>query len=184
MNVEIGESFVGESFGGESFVGEDPDAAHINTVFGLREGPVGTAFATALATPTAGHVPFLTVWSPGIPVEPPTLFVNKAAIASERHGRLTWGAAQAGVAEGVTMYMSNRFGDEKTLAELGKYVLIVAVWVNPDATSTMSVRDNNLKAVYEALDRGHRAAVEPTTPLAFGFWRSGERPHNPYLDTE
>lgn len=173
MSIEIGESFIGEG----------PEAAHINTVFGLREGPVGTAFATALATPTAGHVPFLAVWSPGLPVEPPTLFVNKAAIASERHGRLTWGAAQAGVAEGVTMYMASRFDDEKTLSELGKHVLIVAVWVNPDATSTMSIRYNNLKAVYEALDRGHRSVVDGSTPIAFERWREGESPHNPYLDS-
>jgi len=34
---------------------------------------------------------------------PMTLFVNKATVdaANERHGRLTWGAAQAGVAAGV-----------------------------------------------------------------------------------
>ena len=38
---------------------------------------------------------------PGLPAKPLTLFVNKAAIAGERHGRLTWGAAQAGVAGGV-----------------------------------------------------------------------------------
>ena len=30
-----------------------------------------------------------------------TLFVNKATIANDRHGELTWGAAQAGVAAGV-----------------------------------------------------------------------------------
>jgi 5,6,7,8-tetrahydromethanopterin hydro-lyase len=41
---------------GESFVGEGADAAHINTVLGPRSGPVGTAWATALATPSAGAV--------------------------------------------------------------------------------------------------------------------------------
>jgi 5,6,7,8-tetrahydromethanopterin hydro-lyase len=38
---------------------------------------------------------------PGLPAKPLTLFVNKAAIASDSHARLTWGAAQAGVAGGV-----------------------------------------------------------------------------------
>ena len=42
---------------GEGFHGDGANAAHINTVLGLREGPVGTAFATALAQPTPGHVP-------------------------------------------------------------------------------------------------------------------------------
>lgn len=167
---------------GEAFVGEGPDAAHINTVFGPREGPVGTAFATALATPSTGHVPFLTVWSPGVPVEPPTLFVNKASIASEVHGRLTWGAAQAGVAEGVTMYMANRFDDPKMVDELARCVLIVAVWVDPQASSPMSVRYNNLKAAHEALAGGHRAVVDPGEPGAFARWRTGGSPFNPYLD--
>ena len=35
---------------GESFVGEGPEAAHIITVYGDRSGPVGVAWATALAT--------------------------------------------------------------------------------------------------------------------------------------
>jgi 5,6,7,8-tetrahydromethanopterin hydro-lyase len=40
---------------GESFVGESAEAAHINTVLGDRDGPVGTASATALAMPRPGH---------------------------------------------------------------------------------------------------------------------------------
>ena len=71
---------------GEGFAGEGADAAHVNTVLGLREGPVGTAWATALATPSAGHTPFLAVVRPNVPVQPPTLFVNKAA-DRERHAR-------------------------------------------------------------------------------------------------
>jgi 5,6,7,8-tetrahydromethanopterin hydro-lyase len=86
---------------GESFVGEGAEAAHVNTVLGRRPGPAGTAWATALATPSQGHTPFLAVLRPGLPVKPPTLFVNKAAITGPAHGALTWGAAQAGVASGV-----------------------------------------------------------------------------------
>ena len=39
---------------GESFVGDGPNAAHVNTVLGGRDGPVGAAWATGLATPSAG----------------------------------------------------------------------------------------------------------------------------------
>ena len=35
---------------GEGFVGEGANAAHINVVLGLRDGPVGTAWATATRT--------------------------------------------------------------------------------------------------------------------------------------
>ena len=46
---------------GESYVGEGAEAAHINTVLGDRDGPVGAAWATALATPRAGHAAFVTI---------------------------------------------------------------------------------------------------------------------------
>ena len=36
---------------GESYIGEGAEAAHVNTVLGERSGPVGVAWATALATP-------------------------------------------------------------------------------------------------------------------------------------
>ena len=71
---------------GESFVGDGQNAAHLNTVVGEREGPVGTAWATALATPREGHSAFVVVAQPNVPVKPFTLFVNKATISSERHG--------------------------------------------------------------------------------------------------
>lgn len=81
---------------GEGFAGDGVNAAHINTVLGLRNGPVGTAFAMALAQPMPGHVRFLAVWAPNVPVEPPTLFVNKATITGDTHGNLTWGCGTSG----------------------------------------------------------------------------------------
>lgn len=75
---------------GESFVGEGVNAAHVNTVFGPRSGPVGSAWATALASPSAGHVPFVAVLRPSLPVKPLTLFVTKAAPADDTHGNLIW----------------------------------------------------------------------------------------------
>jgi 5,6,7,8-tetrahydromethanopterin hydro-lyase len=86
---------------GECFVGSGPNAAHVNTVLGARSGPVGSAWATALATPTRGHAPFVAVIRPGLPAKPFTLFVNKAEVRDDAHARLTWGPAQAGVAGGV-----------------------------------------------------------------------------------
>ena len=51
---------------GESFIGEGAEAAHINTVLGDRDGAVGTAWATALATPRQGHTAFIAVLRPGL----------------------------------------------------------------------------------------------------------------------
>src|SRR5262249_57439137 len=86
---------------GESCVGTGANAAHVNTVLGRRDGPVGAPGVLALAAPRAGFAAFVATAQPGVAVIPPTLFVNKAAIDGELHGRLIWGAAQAGVARGV-----------------------------------------------------------------------------------
>jgi 5,6,7,8-tetrahydromethanopterin hydro-lyase len=136
---------------GEAFVGDGVDAAHVNTVLGHRDGPVGTAWASALASPSAGHAPFVTVLQPGLPVQPPTLFVNKAAIANGRHADLTWGAAQAGIASGVRDAVADGAIDA---AEVGRLVIIAAVWVNPDASDARAVFANNHEAMRAALAAG------------------------------
>ena len=86
---------------GEAFAGSGKEAAHLNTVLGEKGGPVEVAWNTALATPREGHAGFVVVAQPNMPVQPMTLFVNKAMIASTNHATLTWGAAQLGVASGV-----------------------------------------------------------------------------------
>ena len=136
---------------GESFVGEGANAAHVNTVLGDRDGPVGVAWATALATPRPGHTPFVAVVVPGTPVKPLTLFVNKATIDGAEHGTLTWGAAQAGVACGVADAVSEGIISE---ADADRLVLIAAVWVNPAASDAGLVYANNRAATREALRAG------------------------------
>jgi 5,6,7,8-tetrahydromethanopterin hydro-lyase len=142
---------------GESFVGDGVDAAHINTVLGRYGGPVETAWATALATPRPGHAAFVAVLRPNLPVQPLTLFVNKATIAGDRHGELTWGAAQAGVAAGVADAVATGVVPEAEAADL---LLIAAVWVNPDAGDADAVFANNRRATAEALAAG--AARRPS----------------------
>lgn len=146
---------------GEAFVGEGVNAAHINTVLGERAGPVGTAWATALATPTVGHARFLVVAKPGVAVQPPTLFVNKSALmeGNVTAARMTWGAAQAGVAGGVIDAVRTGVIRREDLASV---VLIVAVWVDPGADDEMLVYANNRQATGAALRAGldNRPTVE------------------------
>ncbi|MBW2445558.1 MAG: formaldehyde-activating enzyme [Deltaproteobacteria bacterium] len=139
--IEIGEAFVGDGF----------DAAHVNTVIGKREGTVGSAWAQALATPTTGHAPFIAVLQPGLPVKPYTLFVNKAGISSAEHARMTWGAAQAGVASGVADAVVEGTVERE---EVDGLVIIASVWVNPEATDERAVYRNNRDATRAALAAG------------------------------
>jgi 5,6,7,8-tetrahydromethanopterin hydro-lyase len=138
---------------GESFVGAGVNAAHINTVFGDREGPAGTAWATALGSPGAGHVPFVAVLRPSLPVKPLTLFVTKAAPADDAHGTHIWGPAQAGVSGGVADALA---AGVITPAEADSHVIIAAVWVNPAADDADAVYHHNRTATFEALRNGAR----------------------------
>jgi 5,6,7,8-tetrahydromethanopterin hydro-lyase len=136
---------------GEGFAGSGGEAAHLNTVLGHKDGPVGTAFSVGLATPREGHAGFLIVAQPNRPVVPSTLFVNKAMIASDQHANLTWGAAQLGVASGVLDALAEGVIERATANDL---VLIAAVWVDPKAEDADAVYANNRLATTLALRQG------------------------------
>jgi 5,6,7,8-tetrahydromethanopterin hydro-lyase len=158
---------------GEAFVGDGPEAAHLNTVLGGRGGPVEVAWATALATPRQGHAAFLAVVRPGIAAKPATLFVNKAALESEAHSELTWGAAQAGVASGVMQAVEEGTIDRDRVDDL---LLIAAVWVAPEALDAEAVYRNNREATRLSLAAGARR--DPTVAEALDAAGS---PFNPFF---
>ena len=159
---------------GEGFAGEGVNAAHVNTVLGPKDGPVGTAWATALATPREGHVPFVVVVQPNIPVKPMTLFVNKSTVANgaDRHAELTWGAAQAGVAAGVIDAVRKGIVDAELVDDV---VLIAAAWVNPAADDEDLVCANNQAATVAAIAAGRDDLPSVGTVLEAG------PPENPYF---
>ena len=143
---------------GEAYAGSGRNGAHLNTVLGAKGGPVETAWATALATPREGHVGFVVVARPNLPVVPMTLFVNKATIASERHANLTWGAGQLGVASGVLDALHQGVIDEALAPSL---LVITAVWIDPEADSESAVYENNRIATLASLRRGTSLTVTP-----------------------
>lgn len=157
---------------GESFIAPGPEAAHVNTVLGPRDGAVGTAWATALASPTRGHQPFVAILHPGLPVKPMTLFVNKATIEHDDHGLLHWGPAQAGIAAGVADAVA---GGVIPADSADSLALIAAVWVNPQAKDADQVYRNNRLAVHTALSAGARGL--PSLDDVLG---ARARPHNPF----
>jgi 5,6,7,8-tetrahydromethanopterin hydro-lyase len=160
---------------GESFVGSGAEAAHVNTVLGPREGPVGVAWATALATPRSGHAAFVVVLQPGLPVKPLTLFVNKAAIDGDEHAALTWGAAQAGVAGGVADAVAEGI---IAATRTDALALIAAVWVSPAARDASAVYRNNREATRAALVAGRDRKPDIDAVLA-----ARAHPFNPFFDS-
>ena len=70
--------FVGE---GLVIEGSDLDnVAHIDLVVGPKDGPVGTAFATALANQSQGHTNLLAIVSPNLPCKPATVMITKVTM--------------------------------------------------------------------------------------------------------
>jgi 5,6,7,8-tetrahydromethanopterin hydro-lyase len=141
---------------GEAYAGEGAEAAHVNVVIG-DVSVLGPSFAQAIANQGPGHAPFVTVLRPSLPVRPLTLFVNKATIADERHGNLTWGAAQAGVAVDL--------------------VAIAAVWVNPESEDAEKVFRNNVDSTRRAV-----AAAVRNEPRAADVLEARPDCHNPFFD--
>jgi 5,6,7,8-tetrahydromethanopterin hydro-lyase len=158
---------------GEGFSGAGPNAAHVNTVLGPRDGPVGTAWATALATPRAGHSSFVVVARPNMPVKPATLFVNKAEIRGDEHGFLHWGAAQAAVARGVLESVAEGSIPQGSVEDLA---LIAAVWVDWAASDEEEVYANNVEATRAAL-----AAAAEGRPRLEELLAIRAEPENPFF---
>lgn len=141
---------------GEAWSGEAPNGSHINVVLGRRGSPTAAAAALALASPRPGHVPFLAALESGTIVRPVTVVVNKSTLESEQLSRMTWGAAQLGITQGVLDAIA-----DGTLgaAESADLVLLVAVWVDPDAHDEVAVRAANRTAMRDAI----ASALSPLT---------------------
>lgn len=133
---------------GNAAAGEGPHAAHVTVMLGHATGPVGTALATALATPSQGHAPFLACLTPNLAVKPATVIVNKATHVDDAHAALTWGPAQAGVCEGVLRAVAEGIVDASKVDELA---IVAALWIDPAATDPDQVYANNKQAVYLAI---------------------------------
>ena len=158
---------------GEAFAGEGMNAAHVNVVLGRKGGPVETAWVTALATPRQGHIPFVVVVRPNVPVKPLTLFVNKADLRGECHETLTWGPAQAGVARGVAAAVE---GAVVPADQVDALLVIAAVWVSWEAEDAEAVYANNAEATEAAL----RAASEGR-PKLDDVLAVADAPANPFF---
>ena len=146
---------------GEGWSGEVPNGSHVNVVLARRGSPTAAAALSMLARPFPGHTPVLVcvgaTHAEYEPVWPPTLMMNKATATDERHQRMTWGAAQLGIAQGVLDAVADGL-----LQASGDLLVLVAVWVDPAADDESAVRLANRAAVRKAVG----VCVEGRDPAA------------------
>ena len=86
---------------GEALVGDGNEIAHIDLLIGSKDGPVGTAFANALARQSAGHSNLLALLKPNLAVKPATVLITKVTIKGAKQALQMFGPAQAAVAKAV-----------------------------------------------------------------------------------
>jgi 5,6,7,8-tetrahydromethanopterin hydro-lyase len=141
---------------GEAWGGDSPDGCHINVVLARRGTAAAAAAATVLASPRPGHTPFLVCLGAGTLVHPPTIFVNKTTVDSEHLARLTWGAAQLGVGQGVLDAVADDLLDPGEAAET---TVLAAVFIDPRAGDETALR----RAARAAMRAAIADALEPVS---------------------
>jgi len=133
---------------GEAWSGDVPNGSHVNLVVARRGSPTAAAIAGQLGATAPGHAPLLLCVGAGNLVRPATIVRNKSTIDSDRIAKITWGAAQVGLGQGVLDASADGLIEEAWLDEI---VLMVAVWVDPAAFDHGAVKRANREAVRAAI---------------------------------
>jgi 5,6,7,8-tetrahydromethanopterin hydro-lyase len=74
--------------------------------------------------------------------------VNKVTLEEDRLKKITWGAAQLGIAQGVLDAVAEGLLDADEAADV---LVLVAVWVDPEAQDETAVRKANREATRDAV---------------------------------
>jgi bifunctional enzyme Fae/Hps len=135
---------------GESLVGEGNEVAHVDLMVGDKAGPVGQAFAMGLTTLSAGHTPLLAVVRPNLPPKPHTLIVPKVTVKNMEDTGKIFGPAQAAVAKAIA-----DAAEEGVIpaAKLDEWVVVVSVFIHPQAKDYRKIYQYNYGATKMALQR-------------------------------
>src|SRR5882757_7142738 len=113
---------------GEGLVGEGNEIAHIDLLIGDKTGPVGNAFANALARQSEGHTNLLAVLTPNVAVKPSTVLITKVTIKGMKQAVQMFGPAQAGVAQAVADSVADNVIPAKDAENL---VIVCGVFIHP-----------------------------------------------------
>ncbi len=133
---------------GEALVGEGNEIAHIDLMIGDKAGPVGNAFANALATQSEGHTNLLAVLAPNVAVKPATVMVTKVTIKGMRQAVQMFGPAQAAVAKAVADSVA---GGVIPKAQAEDLVIVCGVFIHPAAEDDQKIYQFNYEATKEAI---------------------------------
>ena len=133
---------------GEALTGDGNEIAHIDLLIGSKDGPVGAAFANALARQSDGHSNLLAVLEPNLAVKPSTVMITKVTIKGMRQAVQMFGPAQAAVAEAVSDSVANGVIPKEQAEDL---VIVCGVFIHPAAEDDSKIFQYNYDATKEAI---------------------------------
>jgi 5,6,7,8-tetrahydromethanopterin hydro-lyase len=135
-------------FIGEALAGEGNEIAHIDLLIGSKDGPVGVAFANALARQSEGHTNLLAVLTPNLAVKPSTVLITKVTIKGMKQAVQMFGPAQAAVAKAVADAVAEGAIPKGQAEDL---VIVCGVFIHPAAEDDKKIYDFNYEATKQAI---------------------------------
>lgn len=135
---------------GEALVGEGNEIAHIDLIIGDKDGPVGVAFAQALASQNAGHTTLFAVLTPNLLVKPVTLIAPKVTIKNMPQAVLAFGPAQYAIAKAVADSVAEGVIPKELVDDI---LIICGLFIHPAAKDPEKVYQYNYEAVKLAIKR-------------------------------
>ena len=141
----------------EALVGEGNEVAHIDLLIGEKDGPVGVAFANALARQSQGHNNLLAVLEPNLICKPATVLITKVTIKGLDQAVLMFGPAQTAVAKAVADSVAEGVIPTDQCDNL---CIICCVFIHPEASDKAKIRDYNYEATKLSIARAMKN--EPT----------------------
>ena len=133
---------------GEALSGDGNEIAHIDLLIGSKDGPVGHAFASALARQSEGHSNLLAVLTPNLAVKPATVMITKVTIKGAKQAVQMFGPAQAAVAKAVADSVGEGVIPK---SEAENLVIVCGVFIHWLASDDKKIYEYNYKAPMEAI---------------------------------
>jgi 5,6,7,8-tetrahydromethanopterin hydro-lyase len=133
---------------GEALVGEGNEIAHIDLLIGPKTGPVGVAFAQALANQSHGHSNLLAVLEPNLICKPATVLITKVTIKGMKQAVQMFGPAQSAVAKAVADSVADGVIPK---AQAENLVIVCGVFIHPAAQDDKKIYEYNYEATKQSI---------------------------------
>ncbi len=137
--------FIGEALTG----GDDMEVAHIDLMIGDKAGPVGNAFANALANQKQGFSNLL-AGTPNLSVKPATVMITKVTIKGADQAVQMFGPAQKAVGDAVTDSVKSGVIPKDQCENL---VIVCGVFIHWQAKDNDKIYKHNYDATKLAIER-------------------------------